>query len=550
MAPTECKVAFSDAEIASAVPAAAFDTFAQCRIRLIEVSQQQQSAFYRARRNSKRLITGMSVNSTGNTNSAKKKRKRINLATRNNQLTQQLLNTSSTTPPAGRTRSATGDSRGGKTSKGRKGAQPGAPRPTTGQQAATGGEEAQAASPQQQPPAPGGSGQEIITDCDALQLLPAANGTGKSFKFDEEMYDASADEEQDRGTNTRRRGDEAKRVADFDKRLRQDDEARASRPAEEHLRTQRAQEAALRVKQITRADNQEREALVRASQEAEAHATRERLRKLQTQLAEKELNKAAESRTQKVPAHLVLKPEHCQSVSAVAVHLHKLNSEPEKDRVSYLKQGVGDIPLTREQEQLPWSKLVPNVLKNMSQDYLQILQELILSPRSQTSITMLEFNTLKHSASTAVTTHQWLLRLENQATNTTEEVEKMTARMILHSVPVDIRNHAKVLLTGRKDKEPTIASITAILDNIQDAPAALQPRYGTPTRRNTQYQPPSEQYAAPIQGSPPWTPSNLERLIQKTINDRLQTLSPAQEWTPQQAPWTPTQGCEPHATHP
>ena len=37
-APTECKVVFSDAEIASAVPAAAFDTFAQCRIRLIEVS--------------------------------------------------------------------------------------------------------------------------------------------------------------------------------------------------------------------------------------------------------------------------------------------------------------------------------------------------------------------------------------------------------------------------------------------------------------------------------------------------------------------------------
>ena len=39
MYPTECKVApFSDAQIASTVPAAAFDAFAQCRLRLLEVA--------------------------------------------------------------------------------------------------------------------------------------------------------------------------------------------------------------------------------------------------------------------------------------------------------------------------------------------------------------------------------------------------------------------------------------------------------------------------------------------------------------------------------
>ena len=35
--PAEAKEAFSDAQIASAVPSAAFDAFAQCRLRLMEV---------------------------------------------------------------------------------------------------------------------------------------------------------------------------------------------------------------------------------------------------------------------------------------------------------------------------------------------------------------------------------------------------------------------------------------------------------------------------------------------------------------------------------
>ena len=103
--------------------------------------------------------------------------------------------------------------------------------------------------------------------------------------------------------------------------------------ADNHNRMKLAQEADLRVKQLERVENQKREAAVRAKQEAEAHATRENLCRIQTAIAEKELGRTPESRTHKVPAHLMMKSENCQSVALVAAHLHKLNSEPEKDRV-------------------------------------------------------------------------------------------------------------------------------------------------------------------------------------------------------------------------
>lgn len=310
--------------------------------------------------------------------------------------------------------------------------------------------------------------------------------------------------------------------------------------ADHHKRLKLKQEADLRAKQLERVDNKKRDAAVRAKQEAEAHATQENLRRLQTAIAEKELGRTPESRTQKVPAHLMMRSENCQSVALVAAHLHKLNCESEKDRVSFLKQGAGDIPLTRDQEQMPWIELVPNVLRTMSPDYLQTLNELIISPKSRLSMALPEFLALKYEASTAVTTYQWLQRIEG--VTATEDVGKATARMILQSLPADIRKQANTQLAGRKDKDTTIAIITAILENAPEAPAGLQPRYSTPTRRTPIYQPINDQYAAPVQGSPTWTATDVERMVSKALNDRLQTLSPAQEWNSQQAPWTPTQG--------
>ena len=63
-----------------------------------------------------------------------------------------------------------------------------------------------------------------------------------------------------------------------------------------------------------------------------------------------------------------------------------------------------------------------------------------------------------------------------------------------------------------------------------DTPATPQPRYGIPARRPPTHQPTgNEQYAAPMQGSPAW--SDVEKLVNKAVHYRLQTLAPALEWT-------------------
>ena len=53
-------------------------------------------------------------------------------------------------------------------------------------------------------------------------------------------------------------------------------------------------------------------------------------------------------------------------------------------------------------------------------------------------MTMPGFLTLKHAASTAVTTYQWLSRIGGSSP--TEDAGNMAARMILLSLPKDIRN--------------------------------------------------------------------------------------------------------------
>ena len=273
-------------------------------------------------------------------------------------------------------------------------------------------------------------------------------------------------------------------------------------------------EETLRARQLAHAENKERGAALRARQEAESHASKELLYSLKTKIAERELTRPTASRTQKCPAHLFFKTDNCQNLAMVAAHLHKLNGEQETDRVSFLKQGAGDIPLTRAQENMSWTKLVPSVLRNMSQDYLQNLHELILSPKSQTNMTMPDFLFLKHAASTAVTTYQWLSKLEGNTAH--EDTDKAIARMILLSLPGDIRTKAKIQLAGHNDKETTIAVITAILDNTPEAPVGLQPRYGTPTRRIS----PNEQYAAPLQGGSVWTHADFEKLVSQVVDNR------------------------------
>ena len=283
-------------------------------------------------------------------------------------------------------------------------------------------------------------------------------------------------------------------------------------------------------RQLELVENKVHAATARAEREAAAHDTLEHLRRVQTELALKKLNAPADPRTQKVPVHLMMTPENCQNVQMVAAHLHRLNSEPEKYRLSFLKQGAGNILITQEQEQMAWPSLVHSVLKNMSHDYLQSLQELIIAPKSHTIMTMPAFLTLKHAASTAVTTYQWLSRIGGSST--TEDPDNMAARMILLSLPEDIRSQARMLLIGRKDKETTISIVTAILENTPDVPATPLPRYGTPHHR-------TQPFAAPLQEAPPCMTKDIERLVNKAVNERLQILSPAREGTNQDNTWSP-----------
>ena len=218
-------------------------------------------------------------------------------------------------------------------------------------------------------------------------------------------------------------------------------------------------ERTLRAKQIELLESKLLTAEIRSRREAEAHSTLERLHRAQTELTMRQLNATTESKHQKVPQNLTMKSANCQDMAMVAAHLHKLNGESEKDRVNFLKQGAGDILLTREQEQMTWPKLVHSVLKGMNQDYLQNLHELIIAPKSRARMTMSDFMNLKHAASTAVTTYQWLLRIGGESA--TGDADKMTARMILYSLPEDIRSQAKMQLAGRTDKVHTIAIITS-----------------------------------------------------------------------------------------
>ena len=300
--------------------------------------------------------------------------------------------------------------------------------------------------------------------------------------------------------------EEAKRKVDFDDFDSEEEREWTTQEIQAH------EEQLLRARQIELVETKALGEAARAKQEAEAHAARERLYKLKEALAERELSRPTESRTQKVPAHLVLKTENCQNVARVAAHLYRLNSEPAKDRLSFLKQGAGDILLTSDQEQMPWLQMVPNVLRGMSPDYLQALHELIIAPRSRAKMTLPDFLTLKHAASTAVTTYRWLSQIEGHPV--TEEAGRMTARMILLSLPEDIRAQTKRQLAGQTGKEETLAVITAILENEPEVPTPQQPRYGTPPRRN-------DQNTAPIQESPQWTAKDVERLVNKAVNDRM-----------------------------